>query len=74
VLAAELFGKPVDSGRVGDSTVRVRAALRDKLREYYFECPREPVIIMPKGSCVPPFGGTTPPSPLVPIAVKPGPQ
>jgi hypothetical protein len=35
VLAAELFGKAVDSDGVDDSTVRVHARrLRDKLREY----------------------------------------
>jgi Tol biopolymer transport system component len=57
VLAAELYGKKVDSDSGDDSTVRVDARrLRDKLREYYGECARDPVIItLPKGGYTPVF-------------------
>src|SRR5262245_19377978 len=57
VLAAELYGKKLDSESGDDSTVRVDARrLRDKLREYYVECSHEAVIItLPKGGYTPAF-------------------
>ena len=58
VLAAELYGKKVDSDSGDDSTVRVDARrLRDKLREYYGEHgARDTVIVtLPKGGYTPAF-------------------
>src|SRR5688500_16051573 len=46
VLATELYGKELDFKRADDPAVRNDARrLRDKLREYYAECPRDAVII-----------------------------
>src|SRR5687768_4251075 len=55
VLAADLYGKKLDLDTADDSTVRVDARrLRDKLREYYVECTRDPIIItLPKGGYTP---------------------
>jgi Tol biopolymer transport system component len=56
VLAAELYGKKINS-EADDSTVRVDARrLRDKLREYYVERPRDPIVVaLPKGAYMPTF-------------------
>jgi Tol biopolymer transport system component len=69
VLAAELYGKKVDSKSGDDSTVRVDARrLRDKLREYYGECARDPVIVtLPKGGYTPVFERN--PSAPVPVSL-----
>jgi Tol biopolymer transport system component len=57
VLGHELYGKGLEFDGAVDPIVRVDARrLRDKLREYYAECKRDPVIIsLPKGSYVPVF-------------------
>src|SRR5262249_21412957 len=57
VLGAEIYGRgPEFDGEI-DSIVRVDARrLRDKLREYYVEFPRDPILIsLPKGTYVPLF-------------------
>lgn len=76
VLAAELYGKSIGPDTGDDSTVRVDARrLRDKLREYYAECPHDPVIVsLPKGSYIPLFelNGAAPLPKPVPIVSKPG--
>jgi Tol biopolymer transport system component len=57
VLGAELYGKGPEFDGAADPIVRVDARrLRDKLREYYAEFPRDPVLIsLPKGSYIPVF-------------------
>jgi Tol biopolymer transport system component len=57
VLGAELYGKGREFDGAADPIVRVDARrLRDKLREYYAEFPRDPVLIsLPKGSYIPVF-------------------
>jgi hypothetical protein len=57
VLGAELYGKGEQFDGAVDPIVRVDARrLRDKLREYYAECPRgQATISLPKGSYVPVF-------------------
>src|SRR5687767_9534638 len=57
VLAAELYGKRHSSSGENDPVIRVDARrLRDKLREYYGEFDRDPVIIsLPKGGYAPVF-------------------
>ena len=57
VLGAELYGKGPEFDGAADPIVRVDARrLRDKLREYYAECPQDPILIsLPKGSYVPVF-------------------
>src|SRR5262245_58265786 len=57
VLGIELYGKDHAFDRTVDPIVRVDARrLRDKLREYYAESPRDPIVIsLPKGSYVPTF-------------------
>ena len=57
VLGRELYGKGLEFDGAIDPIVRVDARrLRDKLREYYAEFKRDPVIIsLPKGSYVPVF-------------------
>ena len=61
VLAAELYGKSADYDTSADSVVRVDARrLRDKLREYYADCPGDPILIsLPKGKYVPVFEAVT---------------
>jgi hypothetical protein len=68
VLAAELYGKRVDAQAGDDSTVRVDARrLRDKLREYYGEATRDPIIItLPKGRYTPAFER----NPAVPVPLS----
>src|SRR5215472_14905163 len=79
VLGSELYGKGPEFDGAADPIVRVDARrLRDKLREYYTECPQDPILIsLPKGSYVPVFEengqilprvGSRQPVPLVPIA------
>src|SRR5215467_2427696 len=57
VLAADLYGRGPAFDATADPIVRVDARrLRDKLREYYAEYPRDPILIsLPKGSYVPSF-------------------
>ena len=57
MLAAELYGKRVGFSGAEDATVRNDARrLRDKLREYYAESERDPVIVsVPKGAYTPVF-------------------
>src|SRR5215475_9657207 len=57
VLGSELYGKGPEFDGAVDTIVRVEArGLRDKLREYYAEFPREPILIsLPKGTYVPLF-------------------
>jgi Tol biopolymer transport system component len=57
VLGSELYGKGLEFDGTADPIVRVDARrLRDKLREYYAEFPRDPIIItLPKGSYQPVF-------------------
>jgi Tol biopolymer transport system component len=77
VLAAELYGKKVDSENGDDSTVRVDARrLRDKLREYYSECGDDPVIVtLPKGGYTPVFERNPAVSVPIPLtAPKPMPR
>src|SRR6185369_17300478 len=71
VLAGELYGKRVGFSGGDDATVRNDARrLRDKLREYYGECARDPVIItLPKGAYTPTFEGNVW-SPLPIVAPK----
>src|SRR5712692_300122 len=46
VLGSELYGKGIEFDGSADPIVRVDARrLRDKLREYYAEFPRDPIII-----------------------------
>jgi hypothetical protein len=56
-LACELYGKGTDFSSAADPIVRVDARrLRDRLREYYAEFYRDPLLIeVPKGSYVPAF-------------------
>src|SRR5215467_6345153 len=57
VLGSELYGKGPEFDGAVDTIVRVEARrLRDKLREYYAEFPRDPILIsLPKGTYVPLF-------------------
>src|SRR5215510_2178590 len=57
VLGSELYGKGPEFDGAVDTIVRVEARrLRDKLREYYAEFPRDPILIsLPKGTYVPFF-------------------
>jgi Tol biopolymer transport system component len=57
VLGSELYGKGPEFDGSADPIVRVDARrLRDKLREYYAEFPRDPIIItLPKGTYQPAF-------------------
>src|SRR5215469_6752831 len=57
VLGSELYGKDQEFDGAVDTIVRVEARrLRDKLREYYAEFPRDPILIsLPKGTYVPLF-------------------
>ena len=57
VLAAAVYGKRVGFSGGDDATVRNDARrLRDKLREYYAESARDPVIVtLPKGAYTPTF-------------------
>ena len=57
VLGAEIYSKGPEFDGAADPIVRVDARrLRDKLREYYAEFPRDAVLIsLPKGSYVPVF-------------------
>jgi hypothetical protein len=56
-IGVELYGKGADFDGAVDPIVRVDARrLRDKLREYYGDHPRDPVVIsLPKGSYAPVF-------------------
>ena len=57
VLAAAVYGKRVGFSGGDDATVRNDARrLRDKLREYYAESARDPIIVtLPKGAYTPTF-------------------
>jgi WD40-like Beta Propeller Repeat len=57
ILGSELYGKGPEFDGSADPIVRVDARrLRDKLREYYSQFPRDPIVIsLPKGSYVPVF-------------------
>jgi Tol biopolymer transport system component len=57
VLGSELYGKGPEFNGAVDTIVRVEARrLRDKLREYYAEFPRDPILIsLPKGTYIPSF-------------------
>ncbi len=57
VLGAELYEKGEAFDGASDPIVRVDARrLRDKLREYYFEFPNDPILIsLPKGLYTPTF-------------------
>ena len=57
MLAAAVYGKRVDFSGGDDATVRNDARrLRDKLREYYAESARDPIIVtLPKGAYTPTF-------------------
>ena len=60
VLAHELYGKGTDFDGGTDPVVRVDARrLRDKLREYYEGRADPVVILLPKGSYVPAFEGSS---------------
>jgi hypothetical protein len=61
VLAAAVYGKRVDVSGGDDATVRNDARrLRDKLREYYAESARDPIIVtLPKGAYTPTFEANT---------------
>jgi hypothetical protein len=74
VLAAELYGKRVGFTGAEDASVRNDARrLRDKLREYYGESTRDPVIVtLPKGAYTPTFERNVS-SPLPTIVSKPPP-
>src|SRR5213083_2638435 len=52
VLGRQLYAKGPEFDGAADPIVRVDARrLRDKLREYYAEFPRDPILILlPKGS------------------------
>jgi hypothetical protein len=65
VLAAELYGRGFEFEAATDPIVRVDARrLRDKLREYYSEADRDPMIIsLPKGATFPVFR-LNPPAPI----------
>ena len=65
VLGSELYGKGTEFDGAADPIVRVDARrLRDKLREYYSEFPKEPVVIsLPKGTYVPVFEENGVPAP-----------
>src|SRR5262249_889262 len=78
VLGSELYGKGPEFDGAVDTIVRVEARrLRDKLREYYAEFPREPILIsLPKGTYVPFFAKNKETTtrvvtlPLIPEAVR----
>ena len=57
VLGSEFYGKGSDFDGSADPIVRVEARrLRDKLREYYTDHPKDPIrITLPKGGYVPAF-------------------
>src|SRR5581483_4856927 len=57
ILGSELYGKGPEFDGSADPIVRVDARrLRDKLREYYSQFPRDPIVIsVLKGSYVPVF-------------------
>ncbi len=61
VLASELYARGGAFDPAADPIVRVDARrLRDKLREYYAELPREPVLIaLPKGGYAPVYQWNT---------------
>ena len=70
-LGSELYGKGAEFDGSADPIVRVDARrLRDKLREYYSEFPREPIIItLPKGTYQPAFAENL--AAQAPSALKP---